>query len=525
MEMKMSNVENALTEINNSNIDQIRFFNVEANISNTPLNDIQGKWEICSSKTTSQLSGVAYYFAKKVVEKQKSNVGLIVSAWGATKIEAWMSSSILEKHNDFIEQITIQKNDTNSWSKIYSDYKKEHLKVSESNNGILKGTHLLNYNDSEWKNANYPMTVWSMSLGYYGGFLWLRKTIDIAEKEITDVNLDLGFITGKTDIYINGKFLSTHNNHLKPFNQSVPANLLQKGKNIIALRLCSFWGTGVIGKNSDTPTLTVDNKLYSLNGKWKFSDKEELTFPKMQPLNRNPGSLFNAMVYPLINYTIKGFLWYQGESNAENARLYDEIFPLLIHDWRIHFKQDNLPFLFVQLANYKKKSDFEKNDDWAFLRDAQLKANCLPNTAMATIIDIGDANEIHPINKKTVGDRLYEESALWLYNDSTQYLSPRYISHEIINNKIVLRFKNAYESFMTKDNLPPTGIYIADVNKEFYPADSIEFDRDKIIVSSNLVSKPIAVRYGWASNPNCNIYNSAIKPLTPFRTDDWEQKK
>ncbi len=243
--------------------------------------------------------------------------------------------------------------------------------------------------------------------------------------------------------------------------------------------------------------------------------------PPVIPVQKNyPTALYNAMIAPLIPYGIKGVIWYQGENNATRAKQYRSLFPLLITDWRNKWKNDTLPFLFVQLANFKaRNSEPVFMDDWASLREAQAMALQLPHTAMAVTIDIGDAKNIHPTNKQDVGKRLYLAANHVAYHAPGIYSGPQYASMAIKDDKIELNFLHTGNGLVSRDE-KLMGFMIAGADKKFYWADA-EISGNKVIVSSREVLHPVAVRYAWASNPAAGLYNKEGLPASPFRTDDW----
>ncbi len=241
----------------------------------------------------------------------------------------------------------------------------------------------------------------------------------------------------------------------------------------------------------------------------------------IKPGNRlSPSGLYNGMIAPLIPYRICGVIWYQGESNAERAYQYRKLFPAMIKNWRSDWKQGDFPFLFVQLANFQAVKPEPSESDWAELREAQLMTLALANTGMAVTIDIGDANDIHPKNKKDVGKRL----ALWAlaesYGKKLVYSGPIYKSMSVEGNKIILHFDHIGGGLVAGGGEPLKGFAIAGADRKFVWADA-KIDGDTVVVSSEQISEPVAVRYGWADNPVCNLYNEEGLPASPFRIDDW----
>jgi len=234
----------------------------------------------------------------------------------------------------------------------------------------------------------------------------------------------------------------------------------------------------------------------------------------------SPSGLYNGMIAPLIRYGICGVIWYQGEANVERAYQYRKLFPAMIKNWRNDWGQGDFPFLFVQLANFQAVKSEPSESDWAELREAQLTTLDLPNTAMAVTIDIGEANDIHPKNKQDVGKRL----ALWalgkMYGKKLVYSGPVYKSMTVEGNKILLHFDHIGGGLVAGDGEPLKGFAIAGADHKFVWADA-KIEGDTVVVSSERVSEPVDVRYGWADNPVCNLYNKEGLPASPFRTDDW----
>jgi len=232
-----------------------------------------------------------------------------------------------------------------------------------------------------------------------------------------------------------------------------------------------------------------------------------------------PGNLFNGMIAPLLPMRIRGAIWYQGESNAGRACQYRTIFPAMIRDWRAHWKQGDFPFLFVQLANFKKRAEQPGESAWAELREAQTMALDLPHTGQAVIIDIGEAGNIHPKNKQDVGKRLALAARAIAYGEDVTYSGPMYKSMTVEDGKVRLAFDHVNGGLVARGGGPLKGFALAGKDKKWHWAQA-KID-GKTVVSSAEVSEPVAVRYAWADNPECNLYNEAGLPASPFRTDHW----
>jgi sialate O-acetylesterase len=229
--------------------------------------------------------------------------------------------------------------------------------------------------------------------------------------------------------------------------------------------------------------------------------------------------LYNGMIQPLIPYAIRGAIWYQGESNAPRAYQYRKLFPAMIGNWRKAWGEGDFPFLFVQLANFRPTKPEPADSDWAELREAQTMTLSLPRTGMAVIIDIGEAADIHPKNKQEVGKRLGLAALAIAYGKDIPYSGPMYDSMKVEGDKVRLTFKHVDGGLIAKDG-ELKGFAIAGADRKFVWADA-KIDGDTIVVHSDQVSEPKAVRYAWADNPECNLYNKAGLPASPFRTDDW----
>ncbi|MEN6301608.1 MAG: sialate O-acetylesterase [Armatimonadia bacterium] len=231
-----------------------------------------------------------------------------------------------------------------------------------------------------------------------------------------------------------------------------------------------------------------------------------------------PGNLYNGMINPLINFAIRGAIWYQGEANAGRAYQYRKLMPLMITDWRTKWGYD-FPFYQVNLANYMARKDQPGDSAWAELREAQTMTAALPNNGQAVIIDVGLADNIHPTDKQTVGNRLAVLALAKTYGKGNEWSGPMYDKMAVENGKIRLTFTHA-DGMATKDGGPVKGFAIAGEDKKFVWAEA-KIDGKSIVVSSPEVAAPVAVRYAWADNPDTNLYNAAGLPAVPFRTDDW----
>lgn len=523
MQFSVPGVKNASEEIKNANYPDIRFLRVECNMSSYPLNTMKGSWKTVNPGSVVELSAVAYFFARQLHKDKKVAVGIIVSAWGGTPVEAWISANMLSVVPELKEKINQNTKLHEDWSQGYLNYLKQDSTLRHSTIGEKTGVPQMNYKMDAWETTEIPLNTESLQLrpGYYGGFIWLRKSFDLLEIK-SPCKLYAKNIIGEMDVYINGKKLEkpVEYKHLKVY--TVPENLLKKKKNLLAIKHLSFWAFGkIIGEQKDDISLVGnDGSATILDGKWLYNENIEPKFPVFPPQKDYPSSLFNAMINPVIPYGIKGVIWYQGESNAGEPVKYQSLFPLMINDWRICWQQGSFPFLFVQLANFGQRNTEPISDNWALLREAQTKTLSYPNTGMAVTIDIGDATNIHPMNKQDVGKRLYLAASKVAYNEDVISSGPMYQKMEIVGNKIRISFTDTGNGLVAKDGSSLKGFAIAGQDKIFYWTNA-SIEGITVVVSSDKVSNPVAVRYAWSTNPECNLFNKEDLPASPFRTDDW----
>lgn len=526
MEWQVQQAKDASTEIVSANFPQIRFLVVDHSNQIKPQSDISsGKWKVCNPANVKELSAVAYFFARKIHVDQNVPVGIIQSTWGGTKIEPWTSRDMLltspitrvktlsvdTLHFDRKDFVRDSLNQIRFWEIVYNPQ-----------NNADKIFTAADYDDSDWTNIGMPKVLKEFGIGNYEGMVWLRKKISLPEAFIgKDITINLGHPEMNYSLYFNGKEIcknvwygnATH-------SYTIPSGLVQPGENTIAVRIAMLWGGGGLNPGNDIYITDGSSKI-TLAGNWLYKKDLETAIPKMPNYQGNPTVLFNSMINPLIPYGIKGFLWYQGESNAEEAYNYRKLFPMLIADWRQHWQQGNLPFLYVQLANYMQRKPLPSESEWAELREAQTLTLSQPNTGMACTIDIGEAGSVHPVNKQEVGRRLALIANKLAYQQNGVVSGPMYKNFKTDGNRIRVSFNHTASGLSTKDGIEVTGFAIAGSDKHFYWAKAV-IEGDEVAVYSDKVEKPVAVRYAWADNPDCNLVNSEGLPAVPFRTDNWK---
>ncbi len=405
-----SAVKNYKEEILDSDYPEIRFFTVLKFPAPVEQDDlIRGKWEIANSESVAGFSSTAWFFAKELSQKLKIPIGIINCSWGGTPISTWMARESLEHFKDSLNLPDIpDKFNQKEWTlKIMELLEKNwerRNQISYPVAGLPEEINRNDFDDSSWN--TYTLLD---SNKKFGNIVWLRKKLVIS-KSLTKqkLKLSLGFLNRQSQIFLNGTELG-YFQYPKPIIVDIPRDLIHPGDNILTIRLTNFLrGAEVFGNGEQFFISDFDSLLFiNIAENWKTNDQIEQIIPATENFSITPTYLFNGMVAPVIPYGIKGFIWYQGESDVKRPYLYAQMFQQMIIDWRSQWKQGNLPFLFVQLSyTYESHIINKKYDSWCLLREAQQKALLLPKTGMVVSIDIGDPFDIHPKNKQVIGHRL-----------------------------------------------------------------------------------------------------------------------
>jgi sialate O-acetylesterase len=532
MELQMKRVSPIYqTDIANSENTYIRQFVVPQKYNfNEPQKElVSGTWKSANPQNLPEFSAVAYFFAKELFETYKVPIGLINVSLGGSPAEAWLSEKALKKFPAYYQEAQTYKDSSlinqiehQDRFRIRAWYSLLRQK-DEGYKNPAKTWSDPSLNTSDWATMQIPGYWADTNLGAVNGVVWFRREIQIpASMAGQRAKLILGRIVDADSVFINGVLVGATSYQYPPRRYEIPMGLINEGNNTLVIRVINNSGNG--GFVSDKPyELIVGGKTIDLKGDWQYrlgATMEPLTsetFIRWKPLG-----LYNAMINPLLNYKIKGTIWYQGESNTGKPTEYKELFRALIQDWRTNWRQGNFPFLFVQLPNFMESKKQPGESNWALLRESQLKALSLPNTGMAVIIDIGEWNDIHPLNKKDVGKRLALAACKVAYgNKGVVYSGPMYQSMKNEGNKVILSFANIGSGLISKGGGALNYFAISGADKKFVWANA-RIDNDKVIVWSDRVSNPIAVRYAWADNPDgANLYNVEGLPASPFRTDNW----
>jgi len=488
-----------------------------------------GEWVSVTPKNILQFSGVGYFFASEIYEKYKIPIGLINTALGGSPAESWISADGIKKfleydleyqkfrNKNLITEIeTHDKKANNDWYQL----------VNKTDEGLKNNWKNVDLNDSDWKEMNIPGYWADQELGNVNGVVWFRKEFTLDKIKDNNAKLILGRIVDADSVYVNGQFVGTTSYMYPPRKYSFNGNILKEGKNEIAIRVINNSGRG--GFVTDKPYELVNgNDTLDLKGNWKYKlGAKMLPLPSQTFIRWKPVGLYNAMIAPLKNYSVKGILWYQGESSTKKPSEYLSLMETLIANWRSQWQQENLPFLFVQLTNYMDPKPEPGESNWAALRQQQKNTLKVPNTGMAVTIDLGEWNDIHPLNKYDVGKRLSLLARKMVYGENNLVASgPLFKSLEQKENKLIISFTDIGSGLMSKNNSQLKEFSIAGTDGKFVWANAV-IEGDKVIVWSDSVLNPVKVRYAWADNPDqANLYNKEELPASPFEGDLSSENK
>ena len=512
----------------------IRLFQVKKNTSLAPLKEVEstlGGWQECSSATVPEFSALAYFYARALWKELNVPIGVIDCTWGGTPAEAWTSHETLRQVMGFREEMDKLERlgfDPNRMEQAYSEERAHWQSLfTEKDKGMENGKLCWtapSLSEEDWQTISLPGYWEGKGLKDFDGIIWFRRSLEIpAEWAGKPLTLRLGMIDDEDITYFNGVEIARGAGYMTPRTYTIPAKLVKAGKAVLAVRVSDFGGEGGIHGKAEELYVEADGKRISLAGDWKYRIGLSLKgFPPapVSPIQSSsyPTVLFNAMVKPWTAFPIKGVIWYQGEANVGRSEQYGDLFPALITDWRRQWRSD-FPFYFVQLANFMESKEIQPDSEWAALREAQTKALKLDQVGMAVTIDIGLADDIHPKNKQEVGRRLALVALAGSYGKNVSGSAPVFRNYRIKGDKMELDFGQKQDGFQIKGTTLK-GFTIAGPDRVFYPAEAM-VQNGKIIVFSPEVSIPLAARYGWADNPDCNLYGENGLPVAPFRTDCW----
>src|SRR5260221_3071699 len=531
MELTMERLQDKYPDvIANANNSEIRQFLVpdKYDFEKPNLDVEKGEWLAVNGQTIFSFSAVAYSFANEIYSKYKVPIGLINSALGGSPAESWISEEAIKKFPDYYEELQRFK-DKKLIEQIESSARKRnsewHALLNQTDAGLKEHWASPGLNDLDWQTMNVPGYWAEGTYGKVNGSVWFRKEIEVPLSMVQKpAKLLLGRIVDADSVFINGNFVGTTSYLYPPRRYLLKPDLLKEGKNLIAIRVINSSGRG--GFVLDKPySLIVGTDSIDLKGKWKYKLGTKMSeLSGSTTIRWRPVGLFNAMIAPLTNYAIKGVIWYQGEASTKNPSQYFPLMQTLISDWRSKWGEGNFPFLYVQLANFMEEKNQPAESNWAELRQAQLKTLQVTNTGMAVAIDLGEWNDVHPLNKKEVGMRLALLAMHNAYNDKKNIVSgPPYQSVKKIGNKLVVSFDDD-EGLASNGNQKLNYFSIAGRDKKFVWAHA-KIENNKVVVWSDEVADPFIVRYAWADNPKGATLCNKKLPASPFEAIVDNSKK
>jgi sialate O-acetylesterase len=486
-------------------------------------------WKEANPTNVLSFGAATYFFARDLYQKYHVPIGIINSSVGGTPIQAWISETGLDSLPGYPDRI----------SKFHAPNFMAELEEVKPFRGVFLSLPPAKFDEDtvKWYQPEYIPIGWHPFWlpGYWAdqgikglnGVVWFRKEIDVpASMAGKPAKLFVGRIVDADETYLNGVKVGNITYQYPPRRYEVPVGLLKKGKNLLAVRV-----TNTSGKGGFVPDkryeLTDGITHIDIRGDWQykvveaFPPRGESPLPPPFMAQNEPTGLYNTLVAPAVRYGIKGFLWYQGEANTGNPKEYRKLLPALIADWRVKWQEGTLPFLFVQLPNFMEVQYMPSESQWAELRETQLEALSVPNTGMAVSIDAGEWNDVHPLDKKDVGDRLALAAEKIAYGDSSLVASgPIYESARVVGaREISISFKSVGSGLMVKGGGELQQFAIAGSDRRFVWAKA-RIEGKQVIVSSPDVLFPYYVRYAWGDNPEgANLYNKEGLPASPFRTD------
>ncbi len=507
----------------------IRLLTMPQEAAFEPRKTFASEWKACTPEVLREggwggFSATAYFFGKKLHQELGIPIGLIHSSWGGTAAEAWTSASALEEFPEFKPQIDEASAIAASAA---ADPEVEYLDAwfQKHDPGTRRGWSKVDADVLGWREVTLPGNWADCGIPGFEGVVWAQRRIDLPAAWVgMPLVVRVGEIADNDTTWLNGTVIGRTNQYGVPRIYRVKAGIAKAGTNTVTVRVTNAGGGGI---PAETYPLSIhpegnEGAAISLAGTWRLQETAKMA-DTGRPMIGNPnvpGVLYNGMIAPLTPCALTGVIWYQGEANVSRARQYRTLLPALIRDWRNRFQRDDLAFHIVSLANHQEPHDKPRDDAWAELREAQaMTAKTIPHCGLAVAIDIGDAADIHPKNKRDVGARLAFSALANTYQKEIAGSGPWFRAIEVEGGSLRIHF-NHTEGGLRIEGGSARSFALAGDDRTFIWAKAV-IDGGSVVVSSPKIPQPVEVRYAWDSNPQACLYNGAGLPAVPFRSDDW----
>jgi sialate O-acetylesterase len=510
---------------------EMRLYRVDQHPSYSRTDSPQGAWQVCTPATAGEggfggFSAVAYFFGRSLQEHLHIPIGLIQDCVGGTPAETWMSPGTLAGMKDFAPAIRELERLKGLGGPEYGNYIMHwYDEFDAGSKGDAWAAPGLD--DSGWKPVPVPGGFRELGVPDAPAVAWFRREFTLPDPlPAGKATIFLGVIEKMDTTYINGKWVGASSWVENPRVYRIEDGLLKPGKNQLTIRVFKMKPDGGFLAAPEKMRIELGDKtVVPLAGEWKGAVSVDARPPHALPLGFEnyptmPSVLFQGMIEPVAPLAIKGAIWYQGEANAERAHQYRALLPAMIGDWRSVFAQGDFPFYIVSLPAFAHRRDAPGDDSWAELREAQaMTARSVANSGLAVTIDSGDPDNLHPKDKKIVGERLALCALAGTYGERVVSAGPTFTSAEAVPGAMRLHFSGTDGGLVARGGVPGEFSVAGADRKWFWATATIE--GDAVVVSSPMVPDPKAARYAWQSNPAATLYNGAGLPAVPFRTDDW----
>ncbi|PTY05576.1 hypothetical protein DB347_14480 [Opitutaceae bacterium EW11] len=525
MQFSLERARDGAAEVAAANRPRLRLYTVGTRSAYGPVAVPKGSWQVCSPETAAKFSAVGYFFGQRIESAANVPVGLVSVCLGGTPAECWTSAKALRALGGFGPELDEMQRLHAEGAPEYGSFLMHWFdRYDAGAAGKTWADPALD--DSGWKPVKIPGGFAELGVPETPSVCWFRRDVELPDPlPAGQAFVRLGVIEKMDTAYVNGQWVGASSWVENPRVYPLPAALLKPGKNKIALRIFRLSRPGgFLSPASDLQIVLGDKSVVPLAGDWKGKLSVDARPPHPLPLAYEnypvmPAVLQQGMLAPLAPMGIKGAIWYQGEANSERAQQYRSLLPTMIADWRQLFGQGDFPFYIVSLPAFMERREKPGDDSWAELREAQaFAAHTVSNAGLAVTIDTGDAKNIHPIDKKIVGERLALCALAKTYGQPVACEGPRYVSARREGPGLRIQFDHA--TGLHARNGAPGEFALAGADRVWHRA-SATIEGTTVLVSSPEVQEPIAARYAWQANPVANLYNGDDLPAEPFRTDDW----